>query len=311
MQKRMASCAIWALASLVLAAAGPARSSAAQPSQGERPTQPDEPRPALWKISDADTIIYLFGTTHALPAGFRWQSAPLRHAIEAADELVIESLESPASAQRTDEAIDTAINPVIENRPILDRVSAGKRQALLRAIARTDFPPQFYDAMPSWMASLVLAVEDMAKDGNKASEGVEAALIARFKQRGRPISALEDGGAILRQMAKLSDAAQIRMLEGTLDDIEQTVPDQAASADMAWARGDTRLIETAFTPEKLGSELYDLLILKRNRAWAQWLTRRLEQPGTILFAVGAGHLAGPDSLQRLLTAQGLSVQRTD
>lgn len=311
MRKQMASGAIWALAGLALATAGPARSSAAQQRHAQRAAHTSEPRPALWKIADADTIIYLFGTTHALPAGFRWQSAPLRQAIEAADELVIESLDTTDNARRTDEAIDTAINPVVENRPILDRVSADKRQALSQAIARTDFPPQFYDAMPSWMASLVLAVEDMAKDGNKASEGVEAALIARFRQRGRPISALEDGGAILRQMAKLSDAAQTRMLEGTLDDIEQTVPDQTATADMAWARGDTRLIETAFTPEKLGSELYDLLILKRNRAWAQWLTRRLEQPGTILFAVGAGHLAGPDSLQRLLTAQGLSVERSD
>src|SRR6185369_1001930 len=32
-----------------------------------------EARPALWKLADADTTIYLFGTIHALPDGVEWR----------------------------------------------------------------------------------------------------------------------------------------------------------------------------------------------------------------------------------------------
>jgi uncharacterized protein YbaP (TraB family) len=35
----------------------------------------------------------------------------------------------------------------------------------------------------------------------------------------------------------------------------------------------------------------------------------MAQPGTIMVAVGAGHLAGPDSVVALLQRDGFSVQR--
>ena len=32
-------------------------------------------RPALWKLADSDTTIYLFGTIHLLPKGTEWRTA--------------------------------------------------------------------------------------------------------------------------------------------------------------------------------------------------------------------------------------------
>jgi hypothetical protein len=49
----------------------------------------------------------------------------------------------------------------------------------------------------------------------------------------------------------------------------------------------------------------------RNRDWTAWLIERLEKPGTVLFAVGAGHLAGPESVQQMLATRGLEAQRID
>ena len=127
MRKRVALCAMTAFFALILAQAGvagtPVRSSDAQPAAIL------DPRPALWKIADADTTIYLFGTTHALPKGFRWQSAPLRAAIKAADELVLETVDSPEANKKAEGAVDDTINPVVENRSILSRVAPAKRAA--------------------------------------------------------------------------------------------------------------------------------------------------------------------------------------
>jgi len=53
------------------------------------------------------------------------------------------------------------------------------------------------------------------------------------------------------------------------------------------------------------------LLDRRNRAWAGWLEQRLAQPGTVLVAVGAGHLAGRNSVQEMLAARGLAAERLD
>ena len=56
-------------------------------------------------------------------------------------------------------------------------------------------------------------------------------------------------------------------------------------------------------------ELMDALIARRNANWAQWVKGRLEKPGTVMMAVGAGHLAGDKSVVKLLQRQGLRVTR--
>lgn len=301
MRERMALCAISALSALLLAPA----------SEAATPARPAEPHPAIWKISDADTTIYLFGTTHALPKGFKWQSGALKQIVALADELVLETVDSPEANQKTEGAVDDTINPVVPDRPIAARVAPDKQALLKRAIARTDFPEQFYDAMPTWMASLVLAVEDMSKDGLSHDSGVESVLQKAFARAGRPILAVEDGSAVLRQMHQLSEAAQRKMLEDTLDDMAATGPGDANENDIAWASGDVSHLDADFTEEKLGAELYNVLVRQRNIAWTRWLAARMAKPGTVLFAVGAGHLAGPDSLQHMLGEKGIAVARVD
>ena len=49
-------------------------------------------RPALWKVSDPDTTIYLFGTIHLLPRDYRWQTPKFASAVAKADELVVETI---------------------------------------------------------------------------------------------------------------------------------------------------------------------------------------------------------------------------
>jgi uncharacterized protein YbaP (TraB family) len=56
-------------------------------------------------------------------------------------------------------------------------------------------------------------------------------------------------------------------------------------------------------------ELRDTLLRQRNQRWAAWIQRRLQRPGTVFVAVGAGHLAGGDSVPAMLAEAGLKVER--
>ena len=78
----------------------------------------------------------------------------------------------------------------------------------------------------------------------------------------------------------------------------------------AWAKGDVEQISRTFDQELTGSpELKDALIKRRNASWSKWIEQRMTQPGAVMIAVGAGHLAGPDSVISLLKRDGYRVTR--
>ena len=56
-------------------------------------------------------------------------------------------------------------------------------------------------------------------------------------------------------------------------------------------------------------DLYEVLLVNRNADWAGQIETLLEGSGTLFIAVGAAHLAGEDSVQSMLRARGINVER--
>ncbi|HEY0131783.1 MAG TPA: TraB/GumN family protein, partial [Allosphingosinicella sp.] len=107
----------------------------------------------------------------------------------------------------------------------------------------------------------------------------------------------------------LSEGAQRALL---LSVIEESAETRAQFGQMlaAWASGDLKGIARTFDDEtQMSPELKAALMSKRNAAWADWLARRLDRPGTAFVAVGAGHLVGEDSVQAMLKKKGIRAKR--
>jgi uncharacterized protein len=263
---------------------------------------PDAGRPALWRIGDADTTVYLFGTIHLLPEGTRWRSAAFEQALAQADTLVIEvaggdSVDMAKIRQRL------ASSPGLP--PLAERVPPNKREVLAKLIADTGLPTSSFDRMETWAAALNLAGFSLGRMGFRTTLGVEQQLA----QAGKPIVALETLEQQLGFFDSLSEEAQRALLVGVLAEDRAT---RMAFQRMlnAWLKGDTDEIARTFNSEaNFSPELRDALMRRRNRVWAEWIAKRLDQPGTILVAVGAGHLAGPDSVQKMLKAKGIKAKR--
>jgi len=56
-------------------------------------------------------------------------------------------------------------------------------------------------------------------------------------------------------------------------------------------------------------EVAKALLIDRNARWADWVANRMKSPGTVFVAVGAGHLAGADSVQAQLAKLGMKAER--
>jgi uncharacterized protein YbaP (TraB family) len=290
------------------AAPSSARAEAVKP--GADTVQAPAPRPAIWLLADEDTRIYLFGTIHMLPPGLQWRSAAFENVVREADELVLEVAEDPDTDQVA------AIAPLImRDQPlsILERVSPERRQGLRELIQSLGMPVESFDGLQTWAAAMTLAVTGLTQalagpDGSPEDvTGVEDELRVDFLQSGRPISGVEDGPQQLGFLSGLSPATQREMLEEMVDGYARGDSDFGELSEEGWLRGDTA--DIAAEMEEMPAELFDVLVTRRNAAWTGWLIERLQRPGTVLFAVGAGHLAGRDSVQSMLADRGLTVTR--
>ena len=110
-------------------------------------------------------------------------------------------------------------------------------------------------------------------------------------------------------LAELPETDQIAFLEETLGDAEKGVAllDKLATA---WLAGDTETIGHILVDElkTKSPALYDKLVVQRNVRWAGKIAEIVKSPGVRQIAVGAAHLAGPDSLQVQLAKRGIKVE---
>jgi uncharacterized protein YbaP (TraB family) len=269
---------------------------------------PQTAKPALWQVSDADTTIYLFGTIHLLPSDLKWRTPKLDQALTSSQELVVETIiddKNPAKLMSAMASIGLAKGLP----PIVERVPPAKRAALRAAIKKSGVPETAYNAMKTWMAAFLLLSNQFRDMG--LSGGVEGVLRNDFIASNKPIGELETNVEQLSFFDRLPEAAQRNLLEGALEENTTVKRDFGGMLD-AWSRGDVKGIAKTFDHDLSTSpELRDSLIRQRNANWSKWIERRMTQPGAVLIAVGAGHLAGPHSVLEMLKKDGYKIQRVE
>ena len=265
--------------------------------------------PALWEVSDADTKIYLFGTIHLLPDNIKWHTAKFDQAVQQSQQLIVETIvdeKNPATimSAMASLAFDTPNLP-----PLVDRVSPDKRQALAAAIKKSGFPPQAFDRMETWAAAFILLGNQYRDMHLKGTDGVVSVLRSTFSTNGKPIGELETNLEQFGFFDRLSEKAQDSLLEGALDS-SKSADAEFSGMLKAWSKGDVKGIARTFDHDLSGSpELAQALLHQRNANWSKWIERRMAQPGTVMIAVGAGHLAGSGSVIALLQRDGYRVRR--
>lgn len=269
----------------------------------------DAPAPAIWRIADEDTTIYLFGTIHVLEPKLKWRSRTLNRIITRADELVVESSDADFAKMEAGMAEELEAEIAVDRPPLIERVAKNKRDSVRRTIMASGMPEGMFDLLPTWMAVFALGMGGIADTGTEEA-GADSTLEQLFLKAGKPVVSVEDPNAVIGAIRKLPEAELLRLLEDDSAAAEEDVPG-ATSEDLEWARGDVSGLAEGLGEDDLGPALYGALIRDRNAAWTSWLIERMKRPGTVLFAVGAGHLVGPDSVQTMLAARDVRSQRID
>lgn len=264
--------------------------------------------PALWQVSDPDTTIYIFGTIHLLPQNLKWRTPAFDNAVSHAQQLVVETIVDQQNPQSI-AAAEASLGFKQGLPPITQRVPPGKVVKLRAAIAKTGAPEKVFDQMKTWLAAISLMSLQFKEMGLKGKDGPEEILRQQFLSAHKPIGELETNIEQFGYFDRMSEKAQRELLEGALEPQGNTDKEFGGMLS-SWSKGDVNGIAMTFNRElSQSSEIRRILLQQRNANWAKWIEQRMGQPGTILVAVGAGHLAGKDSVVEKLRADGYQVRR--
>ena len=259
------------LAAAALAAATPAAAPAQPPLE-----------PAIFVVGDADTTIYLFGTFHTLDGDPHWFDNGVRAAFEQSDELVLETLlpEGP------------------------DAPNQLRREIKLPS----------HEASGSFLATTRIAISASRAQGMQVENGADMVLRHIAESEGKPVEGLETLQFQLNMFNQLpalaappSGAAPGQAVNAApMQSLSKTM----AQMQSAWKRGDQNVFVRMLGELDASSpETYRMMFTERNARWADWIAARLQTPGTVFVAVGAGHLAGKDSVLVRLGEKGIDSRR--
>jgi hypothetical protein len=257
-----------------LAAATPSLAPAPQPTV----------EPAMFVVRDADTTIYIFGTFHALDAKTQWFDHQVRDAFESSNELVLETL-----------------------------VPEGPRQPVQFG---PGFRPPSVTPSASFLATTRMAISAGQAQGMQVDNGADMVLRRYAEAEGKPVEGLETLQSQFNMFEHLPPSpppARARVVKAGQPVGETQMQSlSVAMADMqsAWKRGDQSVFVNMLDQLKAASPAtYRMMFTERNARWADWIRARMQTPGTVFVAVGAGHLAGKDSLLVQLAERGIPSQR--
>lgn len=261
--------------------------------------------PALWKVADADTTIYLFGTVHVLPKDIDWYDRPIADALGKSDQLITEIYIQPGKEAEVGQ-IFAAKGMLPEGQTLRGLMSDDQRARYEAALAKLGLPPAALDRLEPWLAAINLSLLPLLQSGYSTDSGVEKQL--ELKAPGKPRGELETVEYQADLFNSLPMSAQLDFLNSVAENVDAVKPmlDQMV-AD--WLAGDPDGLAKLLNEDLDDPVLAEKLLTTRNANWAQWIQHRLDQPGTVFVAVGAGHLAGAGSVQDALAARGIKAIR--
>lgn len=254
----------------------------------------------LWRISGAGLVTpsYLFGTIHLICPDDLRLSDSLPSALARAEKLYLEiDMDEPGlmlKTMRLSMQTATTLKELLttEQYARVDRFlkdSLGMGASLFNMMKPFTLLSALYSRIPDCRKTVSVEerIMDMAKKQRKEVLGLET---------------LEDQFAVFD---RIPDSAQARMILDMIDHFPEQQSEFSRMVD-AYRKQDLSALSAMMnsSPDMVGFE--EVLLSNRNRKWIPVMQKAMAQGG-VFFAVGAGHLSGPDGLLSMLRKSGYEV----
>lgn len=262
----------------------------------------------LWELEDTRGRVLLMGSIHFLRASDYPLPAAMERAYAAADVLVMEiNMADLDQLQAQATMMQMAIDPQGRN---LETLMGERAYAQASKDARAiNVQLDMFQTFEPWFAALQITQLHLMQLGFDPTLGIEQQWTARARQDGKRMRGLETLEDQLGTLDSLPESAQRKFLL-------QSLAEAAQAADMvdrmlsAWRNGDLDALEVETTKAlREQPEVYQRLLVDRNRNWASQIEAFAQDDGNYLVVVGSAHLLGEDSVLQMLAEAGYPAKR--
>ena len=270
---------------------------------------PSRATPALWRVHNGTSTVYLFGSLHILPRGYAWTTPEIERAMNASDLFIFEvPVDETALQDQKAFIIEHGLLPLHQS--LRSLLSTNEFQAYSAVLRRAGLKPELFEHYRPWLAAVMVGLAYLHRDDLVTLKGADDDLMAYARDHGRKLVYLE---SIRQQMELLTagdDNGHLRALKNLIVTLPRARTQEKELFE-TWSSGDaarfTALLDGYF---KGRPEAKDFLIDRRNRNWLEPLREALgRQNGTTMLTVGAAHIGGENGLLALLCGEGYDVER--
>lgn len=264
--------------------------------------QAREPGPAWWKVSDADTTVYILALAdERLPKGLTWDQRWLQRRMKGANSLIVGTRVSLRAGLGDVPALLRARKKLRSKTPLEETLREPLRSRFVAARERAGLPAKRYAGWTPLMAAAQLT-DDVQKAQTGPSTMDQIIKLAKAEKVKVVDPARYKAVPFMNTaLASLTPSVHEQCLDGALTDLEAP-PARGRAAAEGWARGDVGKALTA-------PRTFEKCLLLLGGGPELWRRMTADQAAAIVNALETpGHSVAVISLRPLLAEGGVVSQ---
>jgi uncharacterized protein len=263
--------------------------------------------PLFWRAKRGNATVYLLGVAEAKDRS--WLTPTIKSAFEQSSALW-EEIAPPPSLEHVNQLYEQY--GFDSQRTFFDALDRPVRERAERYVAELGIDSKSIEHMRPWRAYYVFASAFGARTRAAAAserDYPDRVLLGLAKKSGKSLRYEHPSfDAFVQFLAGMSDEAQSQYIAWLLDYFDSEMQGRRPDAGYAWMTGggDTSSLDRM----RKQPELYRVMQIERNRAWARQITTLLSAEGTSFVAIGLLHVLGPDGIPHQLMSMGVDLQES-